>query len=359
MSTAMTLSYGNPRDLTLPHRRPEITVLSPVYMGERSVPELVDRVRVAVERVTKDYEIVLVEDGSPDGSWRSIELACRQDRRVRGIRLSQNFGQTCALTAGLAEARGKCVVVLDCDLQDDPIYIPDLYWAAQKGVDIVYTRKRRRRHRGLRDLLGRLFHMLFNVLMVNKDLRTESVIGNYSLLSRRAVDAFLSFKEYHRNYLTILRRLGFDVAHIDIEHRDRPYGKSSYSFSKLLRLAVDAITSETDRLLYLSIGIGLGLVAIAFAAAVYIVIAYFVHGFRAGWASVFVLILIATGAILTSHGITGVCIGKIFEQTKGRPLYLVRDRLNFPYDALAEAKLASSERAERTSALRRRTMPIK
>jgi dolichol-phosphate mannosyltransferase len=325
------------------HRPPEITVISPVYMSEQSVPELVDRVRQAVERVTNDYEIILVEDGSPDNSWRSIELACRQDRRVKGIRLSRNFGQHYATTAGLTAAGGKYVVVLDCDLQDDPMYIPDLYRAAQRGFDIVYTRKRRRRHPRVKNLFGWLFHTLFNVLVGSKPLRTESVIGNYSLLSRRVVDAWLSFKEYHRNYLGILRRLGFDAAYIDIEHRERPYGKSSYTASKLIRFAVDIITSESDRLLYLSIGIGLGLVAISFAAVVYIVIAYFVHGFREGWASVFVLILTSTGAILTSLGITGVYIGKIFEQTKDRPLFLVRDRLNFLDDAPAVAKPVSSE----------------
>jgi len=340
----MTVSYSDTRDLTIPHRCPEISVLSPVYMGEQSIPELVDRVRQAVERVTNDYEIVLVEDGSPDGSWRSVESACRQDRRVKGIRLSRNFGQIYAIMAGLAATRGKYVVVLDCDLQDDPMYIPDLYRAAKKGADIVYTRKQRRLHGGARNVLGRSFHTLFNLLVGKRELRTESTIGNYSLLSRRVVDACLSFKECHRHYLGILRRLGFDATSIDIEHRDRPYGKSSYSVYKLLRVAVDIITSETDRLLYLSIGVGLGLVAIAFAAAGYIVIAYFVHGFREGWASVFVLILTSTGAILTSLGITGVYVGKIFEQTKNRPLFIVRDRLNFPDDAAAEANRVSSER---------------
>lgn len=345
----MTVSRSDTRDLGLPHRRPEISVVSPVYMGEQSVRELVDHVRAAVERVTNDYEIILVEDGSADNSWRSIEVACREDRRVKGIRLSRNFGQIYAITAGLAATRGNYVVVLDCDLQDDPIYIPNLYRAALHGADIVYTRKRRRVHGGTRNFLGRSFHTLFNLLIGTQELRTESVIGNYTLLSRRVVEACLSFKECHRHYLGILRRLGFDATYIDIEHRDRPYGRSSYSVSKLVRVAVDIITSETDRLLYVSIGVGLGLVAISFVAAVYIVIAYFVHGFREGWASVFVLILTSTGAILTSLGITGVYIGKIFEQTKNRPLYLVRDRLNFPEDAQAAANLVSTHRDLRSA----------
>jgi dolichol-phosphate mannosyltransferase len=327
---------------------PEVSVLSPVYLGERCVPELVERLRESLARITQNYEIVLVEDGSPDRSWHSIQEACRSDGRVKGIRLSRNFGQTCALTAGLTAVRGRYVVVLDCDLQDDPEYIPDLLSAAQRGCDIVYTLKRQRRHVGLKNLFGKLFHGVFNMPVADKKFRSNKVIGNYSVLSRRAVDAFLAFGEYHRNYLCILRRLGFDAAYVEIDHRERPYGTSSYSMSRLLRVAIDAITSETDRLLYLSIGVGLAFVAISFLAAAYVVIAYFVHGFREGWASVFVLILVSTGAILTSLGVTGVYVGKIFEQTKNRPLFLVRERLNFVEDAPPPARRLSHKRDEYT-----------
>ena len=329
----MTVSCREAADLMLPHEGPEITVLSPVYMGEQSVPELVDRVRAAVERVTKDYEIVLVEDGSPDGSWRCIEAACRSDHRVKGIRLSRNFGQEYALTAGLAAARGRYVAVLDCDLQDDPIFIPDLYQAAQNGFDIIYTRKQWRQHPTLRNGLGQLFHIVFNALVTNAEFRSNKLVGNYTLLSRRAVDAFLAFKEYHRHYLCVVRRLGFPATYIDIEHRVRPYGTSSYSIARRLRVTIDIITSETDRLLYLSMGVGMGLVAIAFVAAIYVAIGYFVHGYSEGWASVVDLILVSAGAVLMLLGAIGVHVGKIFEQTKSRPLYVVRDTLNFLSDA--------------------------
>jgi polyisoprenyl-phosphate glycosyltransferase len=329
----MTVSCRDTRNSPLPRGRPEISVLSPVYMGEQSVRELVDRVREAVEHITEDYEIVLVEDGSPDGSWRSIEAACRSDRRVRGIRFSRNFGQEYALTAGLGAAQGRYVVVLDCDIQDDPIFIPDLYRAAQNGFDIVYTRKQRRQHSALDNALGQLFHIVFNALVADAEFHSSKLVGNYTLLSRRAVDAFLTFKEYHRHYLCVLRRLGFPAIYVDIEHRARPYGTSSYSIARRLRVAINVITSETDRLLYLSIGVGLALVAMALAGAVYVVVGYFVHGYREGWASVFDLILVSTGAILTLLGITGIYVGRIFDQTKGRPLYLVRDRINLPDDA--------------------------
>lgn len=312
--------------------RPKISVVSPVYMGEQTVAELVRQVSRAVSGITEDYEIVLVEDGSPDGSWVAIEMACERDRRVKAIRLSRNFGQHYALTAGLQAARGNHVIVLDCDLQDDPRYIPDLYRAALSGFEIVYTLKRQRAHKGVRNQLGRLFHATLNFLVGDERLRTESRIGNYTLLSRRVVDAFLDFRDYHRHYLSILRWLGFDATYVEIEHRDRPYGKSSYSMAKLVQEAINGITSQTDRLLYLSIGVGLAFFVLSIVAALYVIVAYFLHGFQEGWASVFVLMLTSTGIILMSLGVTAIYVGKIFEQTKNRPLFLVRQRINFQDD---------------------------
>jgi len=307
----------------------EISVVSPVYLGEPCVSELVCQIRQEVEKITRNYEVILVEDGSPDGSWGRIEESCRQDHRVKGIRLSRNFGQHYALTAGLAASRGKYVIVLDCDLQDDPRYIPYLYEAAQAGAAIVYTRKRKRAHEGTKDLLGRMFHKVLNMLVGTEQLHSQSEVGNYSLLNRRVVDAFLELNDYHRHYLGILRWLGFSSTYVEIEHRQRPFGKSSYSFVKLAREAVNGITSQTDRLLYLSIAVGFFFFALSLIAAAYVVAAYFLHGFREGWASVVVLILTSTGIILMSLGVTGVYIGKTFEQSKNRPLYVVSERVNF------------------------------
>jgi polyisoprenyl-phosphate glycosyltransferase len=252
---------------------------------------------------------------------------CRTNEKVKGLKLSRNFGQNYAITAGLAAARGRYIVVMDCDLQDDPAYISALY-ELRNEVDIVYTRKSKRVQPFLKNLLGRSFHVLLNWLG-GGEFRSDSHIGNYSLLSRRAADAILSLHEYHRHYLGLLRWVGFKSAVVDVAQKERLSGKTTYSFSRLMREAVNGITSQTDRLLYVTIGVGLFFFVASALAALYVVIAYFVHGFQEGWASVFVALLTSTGIILMCLGITGVYVAKVFEQTKGRPMYIVQERVNF------------------------------
>ena len=307
---------------------PELSIVSPVYMGESSLDLLVDEIKTYASRVTDDFEIVLVDDGSPDGSWRRIESQSKRDPRVRALQLSRNFGQHQALTAGLESARGRYVVVLDCDMQDHPMYIPALYEKALEGHDIVYTRKTKRAHRGNRNLLGSIFHRTLNLLVSDRQARTESVIGNYSILSRRVVDAFLQMNDRHRHYLGLLRWLGFDHTFIEIEHFERAHGKSSYTFGRLAREAITGITSQSQRLLRLSIVGGFTCVALSILAVIGLFAAYFVNGFREGWTSLVVLQLLSTGVILMSLGIAGIYIGQIFDQVKARPLYLVKSSLN-------------------------------
>ncbi len=325
-----------------------ISVVSPVYLGERFVEKLVRRIGRHVERITPAYEIVLVDDGSPDDSWGRIREACERDPRVRGIRLSRNFGQHYALTAALEAARGEYVIVMDCDLQDDPAYIPQLYEAAQAGFDVVYTCKRRRAHRGLKNLLGRAFHRLFNLLAGPDGLRSRSEVGNYSLLRRRVVDAFTDFNDYHRHYLAVLRWLGFSSTSIEIDHRERADAGTSYTFGKLFREAINGITANTDRLLHASIAVGFVFFLLALVGVIYVVTAYVLRGFQEGWASVIVVILTSTGVILMSLGVLGIYLGKTFEQAKGRPLYVVSERLNAP---AAEKPMDEATRSSQFRAL--------
>lgn len=310
-------------------RRPTLSIVSPVYLAQESLDPLVRAIDATIGKLGLAHEIVLVDDGSPDNSWLEIVKLCRELRHVKGVRLSRNFGQHYAITAGLAAATGEHVVVMDCDLQDDPKYIPQLYQQALAGTDVVYTVKKRRRHRGLKNLLSRVFHKIVNLLVTENRQRTNANVGNYSILSRVAVDAFLSTNEYHRHYLGVLRWIGFSSGFVETDHFERPHGSTSYTLWKLVREAVNAITSQSDRLLYASILLGFAFMTTALLAAAYIVIMYFLSGFREGWASVMVLLFLSTGVILLCLGVVGVYLGKVFEQTKGRPLYLVRERLNF------------------------------
>jgi len=335
------------------HRTPHLSVVSRVYGCADPVAALVAQVSAQLEAITPDYEIVLVDDGSPDEGWRAIEELCRHDPRVKGVALSRNFGQNKALVAGLATARGDHVIVLDCDLQDHPRYIPDLYRLAAEGWDIVYTRKVRRRHRGLRNFFGRVFHAMLNVLLSDPRSRTEANIGNYSILSRRAVDAFLGMRDYQFHYLGRLRWIGFDHTYLDIEHFERPSGRSAYTFRRLMKEAMVGITSQSERLLHLSVLGGFVFVGLAIVLAVVLVVMFFFTGFLEGWTSLMVALLLATGVILTSLGITGIYIGNVFEQVKQRPLYIVKETRNVALAAPAAEERPGDADTEETGPARR------
>lgn len=307
---------------------PVISIVSPVYRAEGVIVELVRRIRREVSPLTEEFEIVLVDDGSPDRAWERIEDCCRADSRVRGIKLSRNFGQHAAITAGLAYARGDWVVVMDCDLQDNPRYIPELYKAAVAGAEIVYTVREKREYGVVKNAFAHLFFRAFNWLSsVDK---TDPRVGTYSMLSRRVVEKFLQLQDVHRHYLLLLRWLGFPSTSIPIQHEPRFEGRSSYSFTTLLRHAINGVVSHSDRLLYLAVGVGFTFLALSILGAVFLVVAYFQYGFLAGWTSTVVLILLTTSIILLSIGTAGIYVGKIFEQVKKRPLYLVEQIQNPP-----------------------------
>jgi len=304
-----------------------ISIVSPVYKAEKIIPELVKRIVEHVAPVSGQYEIILVEDGSPDKSWEQISEACKANSKVKGVRLSRNFGQHYAITAGIESAKGKYIVVMDCDLQDNPKYIPEMIAQCKAGNDIVYTSKVSRRHSGMKNLAAHIYFRLFNYLSENQTATGD--IGAFSVISRKAADAFLSIRDYHRHYLMVLRLLGFSSTVITIEHDNRFEGKSTYTFRKLLAHAIDGITSQSDKLLRISINIGFGFFLISLLWAAVIIARYFVVGSLPGYTSTMVLMLLSTGLILMSVGVAGIYIGKIFEQVKGRPLYFIDQKINF------------------------------
>lgn len=307
---------------------PHLSIISPVYKAEKIVDELVRRIRDEAIEITPDYEIILVEDCGPDDSWKKIEENCKRYPEVIGIKLSRNFGQHFAITCGLEHARGEIAIVMDCDLQDNPVYFKALIEKAKEGYDIVYTMKAKRKHSFIKDAFAGYFNRVFNYLIDNKTAKSNSLVGSYSLLSRKAIEAFKNFGDYQRHYLMVLRWIGFRHAYITIEHELRYEGKSSYNLNKLLSHALNGITSQSDKLLMLNVKLGLLISAISFLTTIVIVILYFNHGFLSGWASLIVAILFSTGILLTSIGVVGIYLGKTFEQTKNRPKYLIDKIIN-------------------------------
>lgn len=305
---------------------PILSIVSPVYRAEACLPELYRRLVAAAERITPEFELVLVEDCGPDRSWSVLQDLAAKDSRVRALRLSRNFGQHAAITAGLDHARGNWIVVMDCDLQDPPESIPALYAKAQEGFHIVFARRRDRKDSILKTLPGDLFGWVMTWLT---GVRHDRTIANFSISSRQAVDAFRQYRERDRSFPMIMHEVGFERAYVDVEHAARFAGSTSYTWAKLIRFAVESIVAASTRPLRMSIRFGAGIAFLSFLFTLYLIYAYFVRGVSvAGWTSLAVLVSFFFGILFIQLGVVGLYLGKTFEESKKRPLYHIADRWN-------------------------------
>jgi polyisoprenyl-phosphate glycosyltransferase len=304
----------------------EISVVTPVYKAVECIDELYRRLVSVLERTVERFEIVMVNDGSPDKSWPLLQELARRDPRVKGINLSRNFGQHYAITAGLDHCRGRWVVVMDCDLQHRPEDISRLYAKALEGHDIVFVRRVTRRDTIWKKLSSRAFTTLYNTLT---DLKIDPRISTYSIISRQVANAMRGLSEGGRSYTLLLHWVGFDMAYIDGEHAERFAGRSAYSFAKALSFAIDSITAQSNRPMRLSIQFGFFLSIAAQLYAVWLAIRYFIYAVPvAGWTSVMVGIFFLSGLMFANIGVLGLYLGKVFDETRRRPLYVVKDRIN-------------------------------
>ncbi len=312
----------------------ELSVVAPVFNDVECLDELHRRLTAVVSSLTASYEIVLVDDGSKDASWSAIERLSRDDPRVHGLRLSRNFGQHFAITAGLEACRGQRVVVMDSDLQEQPEEIPKLWQKMNEGYEVVFSRRRQRRDSFFKRVTSVMFFVVMNRL-TGQEVDGEE--GTLSMLDRRVVDAFLRVTDAHRHYLYILRYLGFRQAFVDVEHAERFAGTSGYGFKKMFIHALDGITSQSTRLLQASSALGFLIVLGAFVQVLWLIYKRVVldEGVE-GWASAMVSTWFMGGMVLFSLGVLGLYIGKMFEQTKNRPLYIVAERTPEVPPALAE-----------------------
>lgn len=305
---------------------PFISIVSPVYKAESIIQELVNRIEVEIKKITSKYEIILVEDCSPDDSWNRIFEIAQKNKKVKGIKFSKNFGQHFAITAGLYNTQGDYVIVMDCDLQHDPKYIPILYNKVFEGYDIVYTYNQIRKHSIVKNFFAKLYNSVFNFL--SESVEAHYNVGSFSLISRKVVEQFLRIKDRHRHYLLLLRWLGFNSTYVEIEHLERHSGKSSYSLKKLINHAIDGIISQSLVLLRLSIFIGFIYFVLSMIGSIYLIIMHYLHGYLQGWASLVVLLLLSTGLILMAVGVSSIYIGNVFDQVRERPLYVISEKIN-------------------------------
>lgn len=303
----------------------DISVVIPVYGCRKALPELHKRLTDVLKSLTADYEIILVNDACPQDSWIDIEDICRRDEHVTGLELSRNFGQLKAITAGLDYSTGEWVVVMDCDLQDRPEEILRLYAKAQEGYDVVFTRRRERRDSKLKSFVSSCFYKVYSIAA---DCPYDGDLCNFSISSRKVIENYCKMREQHRGFIMYIRWMGFREAIIDVEHQERYAGKSGYTFQKRLKMAIDLLTSQSDKLLKLMVMAGMFISAVAMLAILILTIQYFTTNIQPGWTSVIASIFLIGGLVVASVGLVGVYVGNIFMEVKHRPLYIVRQQLN-------------------------------
>jgi glycosyltransferase involved in cell wall biosynthesis len=270
------------------------------------------------------YELIFVDDRSPDGAWQILRELTVADSSVRALRLSRNFGQQAAITAGIGASRGSWTVVMDCDLQDPPEFVAELYAKSQEGFDIVLGRRKEKKHSLFRLLAARLY---FKFLRLFLGVHISGEYGSFSIMAAKVREAFLRVPDRDRHYLPILLWLGFNRASVDYEHGERHAGKSSYSLRSLVRLAVEGVFFQTASLLRWIVYLGFCVALAGSLLAVALIVLAIVVNPPPGWTSLAVLILLVGGFIIVSTGVTGLYIGKIFQQVKNRPLFLIDEEL--------------------------------
>ncbi len=304
----------------------DLSVVSPVYRGEKMLSELVERIHKAISPLTDNYEIVLVNDCSPDNSWECISEICKVDKKVKGINLSRNFGQPYAITAGLTYAKGNYIAVIDCDLQNKPEDLPAMYQKALEGYDVVSARRVVREDTFMKRMSSAIFHRVYDFL---SGFDTDKAVAEFGIYSRKIVDVYCSIPEYSRSFVELIHTLGFKKTTVDVLHDHRLEGKSSYNLYRLLKLSYDSIISNSNRPLHLAVALGLMMSLLSFLMAIYNIFAKFMGLNEVeGYTSTIFSIWFVGGLLLLMMGVLGLYIGKIFDQVKGRPVFIVSDTLN-------------------------------
>jgi polyisoprenyl-phosphate glycosyltransferase len=303
-----------------------ISVVSPVYRAELIVDELVRRLTTELGKITDRYEIILVEDCGPDDSWGKIAENCAKDSRVKGIKLSRNFGQHHAITAGLDRTRGQWVVVMDCDLQDQPEEIANLYNKACEGYDIVFARRAQRQDTFIKRMSSKFFYKAFFYL---SGIKQDNTIANFGIYSRKVIRVINGMREPMRGFAPMAKWVGFKNTAVDVVHAERFEGNTSYSWSRLFKLGMDIAISYSDKPLKLVIKTGMLISAFSLVYILYTLFNYFTGRITiSGFTSLIISIWFLSGLIIFTLGIIGQYIGRTFEGIKNRPIYIVDLELN-------------------------------
>lgn len=307
------------------NREPELlSVVAPMYEEEDTVDPFAERIASALGHL--NYELILVNDGSKDGTRDAMAAAAARDPRIKVVSLARNFGHQPALTAGLEHARGDVIVMLDGDLQDPPEVIPQMLDQWREGIDVVYAvREQRLGETAFKRVTAKGFYRTFRRL-TGLNLAVES--GDFRLMDRRALDALLAMPERNRFLRGMTVWIGFSQIAVPFVRQERHAGVTKYPLRKMLRFSFDAITSFSSTPLQWATFLGFFFSIVAFLAIPLTVVARYANIFERGVPTTIIIVLLLGGIQLITLGIIGEYIGRIYDEVKHRPLYVVGERIN-------------------------------
>jgi glycosyltransferase involved in cell wall biosynthesis len=309
------------------HQMTHLTIIIPVLNEGLLIDELIRRVKLNVGTLTQDYEILFIDDGSSDDTWSKINLHSLDDKRVKGIKFSRNFGHHFAITAGLNNSSGDWVIVMDGDLQDRPEVVPELYHKALEGFDVVFVSRVNRPEKAYYRLLQKLFYFLLNIF---SGLDFNSKQANFSIIKRKVVNAFNLFPEASRFYVSTIKWLGFKTSSITANHGERFLGKPSYTVRKRFKLAIDIILAFSNKPLRFIVYLGIILSAFSILLVLLILTVDNLALKQLNSELTLTLVLLLLGGVtLLALGIIGIYVGNIYTQVKQRPLYIISEKINF------------------------------
>ena len=297
--------------------KPEISVVCPVYGCRDCLVSLTEAVRSTMDAASLTWELVLIDDRAPDAPWSLIAQLAQEDVRVRGVRLARNHGQQLAIWAGLEAARGSWIVVIDCDLQDDPLIIPKLHCEATRSdVHAVIVDRGEWSDSRFRRWASDVFYRLIAIL---SGIRLQNV-GNFGIYSRPMVEMLLRFEEQEVFLPIMVSLTGLKTVTVSVDRSDRLAGKSAYSFRRLLRLATSIIIRFSDRPLKISASLGLVFSTFAGFASLYLLARSIIGDFTVpGWASLVLSVWFLSGIIMLCLGIHGLYLSRVFAEVRRRP----------------------------------------
>ncbi|MDR1045148.1 MAG: glycosyltransferase family 2 protein [Candidatus Adiutrix sp.] len=305
-----------------------LSVVIPVYGAPTILPVLYERLVAALSPWT-DFELIMVNDHCPQGSGNILEELAAKDRRVKFIDFIRNYGQHIAIAAGLDYARGDYAVVMDCDLQDQPEEIKKMYdHLAGGGFEAVFGVRINRQHGTMRRLESKVFNVLYRLLAQNATKTTQN-IGNFSIISRKAIDAHRLFRESERLYGAVIGRILPEAGYVEVAHSQRCDGESSYTLIKKFRLAANTIIANSNKPLIFAVYCALGAFALSLLIGLKILVSYLLYGTAvSGWTSLMLALCFFSGLQMLFLGVLGAYMGSASTAVKHRPLYIISKSRN-------------------------------